>query len=106
MRERYKVRAMVALLALLTVTFSGVVRAQNPNGRLIVTVKDEAEAVVAGATITVTNVGTGVTAKSEVNETGVATFPQLAVGEYTVEVEAPNFQKAVYQQVKIEVGKE
>src|SRR5215211_2177722 len=99
MRGRYKARAMVAFLALVSVTFSGVVWAQNPNGRLIVTVKDESEAVVAGATITVTNPGTGATTTAEVNETGVATFPQLAVGEYTVEVEAPNFQKAVYQQV-------
>jgi hypothetical protein len=71
-----------------------------------VTVKDESEAVVAGATITVMNPGTGETATAEVNETGVATFPQLAAGEYTVEVEAPNFQKAVFQQVKIEVGKD
>jgi hypothetical protein len=106
MRVTAKARATIALLALFAVGMSGVVRAQNPNGRLIVTVKDETEAVVAGATVTATNVGTGEVATAVSNESGVATFAQLGVGMYTVEVEAANFQKAIYQEVKIDVGKD
>jgi len=36
----------------------------------------------------------------------VATFPQLPAGLYTVTVESPNFQQSIFQQVKIEVGKD
>ncbi len=106
MRHRTKARMCFALLALLCTSTFAPALAQNTNGRLIVTVKDQADAIVPGATVTATNAGTGVKNSAVVNETGVATFPQLAVGEYTVEVEAADFQKAVFEQVKIEVGKE
>jgi hypothetical protein len=112
MRYPNKARACFALIVLLCVAAGGsavpssVARAQSANGRLIVTVKDQSDAIIPGATVTVTSVGTGVKETVAATEAGVATFPQLPVGEYTVEVEAPSFQKAVFEQVKIEVGKE
>jgi len=112
MGHRQNWRTCIALVVVLCTTAlgpslgGGVAWAQNPNGRLIVTVKDPSEAVVAAANVTATNAGTGETVTVASNDTGVATFPQLAVGVYTIEVEAPSFQKSVFEQVKIEVGKE
>jgi hypothetical protein len=114
MFQRTKIRGCFALLALLCATAicpalpgaAGVALAQNPNGQLIVTVKDESEALVPSATITVTNDGTGASQTGTANDSGTATFAQLPVGTYTVQVEAPNFQKAIFNQVKIEVGKD
>lgn len=112
MNSRTRVHTGFALLVLLFATAigpslpSGVARAQNPNGQLIVTVTDESEAIVPGATVTVTNVGTGARQSAVANDSAVATFPQLEAGLYTVEVEAPNFQKGIFEQVKIEVGKD
>jgi hypothetical protein len=111
MIHRTKVRGCFVLIALLCATainpaISSVALAQNPNGRLIVTVKDQSEAIVPGATVTATNDGTGVTQTETASDTGVVTFAQLPAGDYTVQVEAPNFQKALFNQVKIEVGKD
>ncbi len=80
--------------------------AQGTSGRLIVTAKDQTGAVVAGATVTITNIGTSTAVTNTANELGVAIFPQLLVGQYTVTVEAPGFKKAAREDVKIDVGQE
>ncbi len=112
MKNRKKAPTCFALFASLALMLFGssatgsIALAQNPNGRLIVTVKDQTDAIVAGATVGVTNTATGVKLSAVSNDSGVATFPDLSAAEYTVEVEATDFQKAVFEQVKIEVGKE
>lgn len=80
--------------------------AQGTNGRLVVTAKDQTGAVVAGATVTITNVGTSAVVTNTANELGVAIFPQLVVGQYTVTIEAPGFKKAAREDVKIDLGQE
>lgn len=103
MNLRSRVHGYFALIILLCST---TVFAQNPNGQLIVTVTDTSEAIIPGATVTVTNEGTGTQQTMTANDTAVATFTQLPPASYTVVVSAPNFQQAVFNNVKIEVGKD
>lgn len=113
MRVQFTTRRVVIFIALIAMVATGplsigsgrAMAAQGSNGSLIVTIKDPEGATVAGATVTVTNVGTAESSTAVSNETGVTTFPLLPVGTYVVSVEAANFQKAIFEQVVIEVGK-
>ncbi|HQR38745.1 MAG TPA: carboxypeptidase-like regulatory domain-containing protein [Blastocatellia bacterium] len=113
MNDHTTTRKILALIALFAVIAAGpiftgsgrVLAAQGSNGSLIVTIKDQAGAAIAGATVTATNIGTAQATTAVSNETGVATFALLPVGSYTVNVEATNFQKSVFEQVVIDVGR-
>src|SRR4029079_710737 len=90
---------VVALLALLpTAAFAQVDRAT-----LTGTVKDGAGAVLPGATVTVTNVATGVTASQTTTETGSYLLVNLIPGRYQVDVELSGFKKSS-QIVTLDVG--
>ena len=56
------------------------------------TVTDSSGAAVAGATVTATNVGTGVAATQQTNSQGVYSFQSLPLGSYTIEVEQKGFK--------------
>jgi hypothetical protein len=90
---------VVALLALLpTAAFAQVDRAT-----LTGTVKDSAGAVLPGATVTVTNVATGVSASQTSTETGSYLLVNLIPGRYQVDVELSGFKKSS-QIVTLDVG--
>jgi hypothetical protein len=80
--------------------------AQSTNGRLVVTVKDQTGAVIAGATVKITNEGTNQVFDATTNESGNLISPSLPVGRYSVSVEAEGFKKAVSENVKLDVGQE
>jgi hypothetical protein len=71
-----------------------------PAGRLIAgitatisgTVTDPTGAVVAGATVTATNVDTAVALSQTTNTQGVYSFPELPVGKYTIDVQKSGFK--------------
>ncbi|HEY0546561.1 MAG TPA: TonB-dependent receptor [Pyrinomonadaceae bacterium] len=67
-------------------------------------VRDQAGAVVAGATVTVRNTGTNLTRTATTNDEGFYQIVNLPPGMYEVTVEAANFKKAVLPQVKLTVG--
>ncbi|MGA9355115.1 MAG: carboxypeptidase-like regulatory domain-containing protein [Terriglobales bacterium] len=54
-------------------------------------VRDASRAVVAGATVTITNHETGLKRSAETDDAGRFNFPQLKPGTYSVRVEAPGF---------------
>ena len=90
---------VVALLALLpTAAFAQVDRAT-----LTGTVKDGAGAVLPGATVTVTNVATGVAASQTTTEAGSYLLVNLIPGRYQVDVELSGFKKSS-QIVTLDVG--
>src|SRR5262249_34942563 len=68
-------------------------------GTLRVTVVDQTNAVVVGATVTVTG-------ETPVNTTdaGVAVVTGLKPGGYTIEVEVPGFEKRVLSDVRVRAG--
>jgi hypothetical protein len=56
-------------------------------------VADPSGAVVPGAVVTVTNLETNYESKTESNESGTYTLPQLRAGTYTLKASAPGFQE-------------
>jgi len=81
--------------------------AQNTLGKISGVVRDQAGAVVPGATATLTHEGTkqqiqSVTSNSE----GVFLFFQLSPASYTIKIEATGFKTATYTEVKVDPGQE
>ena len=67
--------------------------AQTGAGTITGTVREANQAVVPGAQVTVTNMGTNVSAKATTNEVGVYYFGALPPGPYTLAVEKEGFKK-------------
>ena len=82
--------SILALLALLC----GLAFAQTETGSIIGTVTDPQGAVVAGAKVTVTNNGTGAERSTMTNSNGLYSVTNLQPGDYSVKIEAANFQPA------------
>jgi hypothetical protein len=71
------------------------VLAQGTTSRVNGIVTDNAGAVVAGATVTLTNEGTGISIDTTTNESGSYTFDLIQAGTYRVTVEKSGFKKFV-----------
>ena len=67
-------------------------------------VRDPSGAVVPGATVTVTNVGTNISVTTVTNDRGSYTVPSLRPGDYSVTAEAPGFAKTVRSGVTLQVA--
>jgi hypothetical protein len=67
--------------------------AQVVTGSLSGATADPTGAVVAGATVTLINVGSGATEKATTSGTGSFRFTLLAIGRYDVEITKPGFRK-------------
>ncbi len=94
---------LVCALFLLT----GPIAAQNPLGSITGTVVDQTGGVLPGATVVLTNEGTGSQVQTAVtNDEGIFTFNQLSPGSYAVKIEADGFKTASYTQVKVEPGRQ
>lgn len=78
--------------------------AQIINGTISGTVTDPQEAVVAGATVTVTNTENGSTRTVETSDDGTFRFPGLAVGVYTVKAEKSGFTALTSNNVAVSVA--
>ena len=57
------------------------------------TVTDTSGAAIVGATVTATNVDTGIASTQQTNGQGFYSFQSLPLGKYTVEVEQKGFKK-------------
>jgi hypothetical protein len=76
--------------------------AQSDSARLTGTITDSQGAVVPGATITLTNIGTGKVLTLGSGSEGQYTFNALAPGRYKVEVKSSGF-KTVVQEITLQV---
>src|SRR5580765_6962860 len=88
-------------LALFSLTAFG---QQATTGNIALTVTDPSNAVVAGATVTVTNMETGATRTGETNTSGTVEIQTLTPANYTVTVEAKGFKKSVSHDIIISVS--
>jgi hypothetical protein len=89
---------LVAVSAFSIHTFAQGIRA-TVTGRVV----DSSGAVVAGARVTISNVGTNETRSVQTGDEGDYTIPQLPPGEYSLTVEQTGFKKAV-QRFTLETG--
>jgi len=78
------------ILIAMTVT---VALAQGTTSRVTGVVQDKNGAAVAGATVTLTNDGTGVSLTTQTSDSGTYTFDLIQVGSYTVLAEKQGFKK-------------
>ncbi|MBI4443453.1 MAG: TonB-dependent receptor [Acidobacteria bacterium] len=70
------------------------------------TVRDTTDAVIPGATITATNVETGLRRTATSDAVGRYSLPNLEVGSYEVRAEAGGFQSGVRTGITLTVGRE
>ena len=92
--------SLVAILALFSVWgFS-----QQISGDLVGTVKDASGAVVAGATVEATNLGTGVKSTTTTNDAGEYHFVNLPVGHYSLQASSAGM-KGGYQDIEVQLNK-
>ena len=73
-------------------------------GAITGTVTDNTEAVVAGATVTVRDTGTGIERTVQTNSVGQYVAEALAIGTYEVSVSAPGFKKSTRGGIELNVA--
>ena len=73
-------------------------------GTIVGSVFDPSGAAVPGATVRVMNMGTSVARDVSTNENGAFSALSLVPGVYSVEVSAPNFQKQVQDNLRLDVA--
>jgi hypothetical protein len=79
---------------------------QGSFGRIMGTITDQSGGVVAGATVTITDMDRGVSKTFTTNEPGEYSAPTLNPGKYKVRVEAKGFKAVERTDIVLEVGRE
>src|SRR5712692_5756778 len=104
-------KARVILFSVMTLGLSVVIftsaattLAQETRGTILGTVRDPSGAVVPGATVVVTNIGTNVSTEVVSNDSGAFEVPYLAPGSYNVLVSARGFKKFIQQRIAVNIG--
>src|SRR5580704_17059755 len=77
--------------------------AQTTSGEIVGTITDPTGGTVAGATLTVTNMDTGIAVKATTNASGSYVVTALGVGRYSVNVEAAGFKKSLRNDITLNV---
>src|SRR5882757_226214 len=102
-----KARLIVVCTSLLLVLSAAVsLSAQTFRGTILGTVTDPSGAVVAGAKVTVKNVGTGLERTTDTSADGSYALPELPIGTYTVTITQAGFQTSVTTRVAVDVATE
>ena len=94
---------LAAMLVVLACALSGYAQANRAS--ITGTITDPQGAVVSGATVTATNVGTGITKQTETSDDGRFSFGAVFdPGTYTVKVEMSGFKTATSEQLVLQIG--
>ncbi|MEO6760731.1 MAG: carboxypeptidase-like regulatory domain-containing protein, partial [Saprospiraceae bacterium] len=91
---------MTRILAVLAIASAGLY-AQSTSGTLVGTVRDSTGAVVSGATVRVTNAGTGAALETKSNENGDYVAPNLSPSVYRIHAEHPGFRAVDVNQITL-----
>src|SRR5579863_1664220 len=99
-RTSASISRFVGLLLLAAVPASP----QAANGRVVGTVTDPGGAVIAGARVTVTNVGTGIHWETTSRQDGTYQVLELPIGNYSVAVQEEGFGTAVTKPSELQIN--
>ena len=91
-------------LWLCILVMSSLAAAQTETGTIQGNVTDPSGAAVPGATVTVTNVDMGTTSTLKTDPSGRYEVPLLQAGNYVVKIDAPGFERAEEDNVRVEVA--
>jgi hypothetical protein len=107
LKRAYRSISLALLFALVSqFCLSSAGFAQTDQGRIVGTVRDQNNAVVAGAMITVKNDRTGETRTTTSTDTGQYIVTTLKPSVYTISVNAQGFARMDFTNVQISVGQE
>ena len=95
--------ATLVSLVLIVLTWAAPMRAQSPTGRIGGTVRDPNGAPMAGAAVSVTNMG-GMTRVARTTTAGTYEMTDLMPGAYTVSVDVQGFRKVVSKNQNVAAG--
>src|SRR4026209_1121254 len=94
----------LGLLSAVFLLFATSAMAQRTTANLRGTVTDSTQALVPGATVTVSNADTGFSRTMVTNESGVYSFNKLPVGRYQIKVELQGFKTATRTDIALAVA--
>src|SRR6266849_3773077 len=101
-KREMKLRLIAVFLFLAVATLV----AQTFRGTILGTVTDASGALVAGATVKVRNVGTGLERTTTTSTDGSYAIPELPIGTYAVTISQSGFQTSVANNVEVSVAGE
>jgi hypothetical protein len=103
--SRTFIRGNLAIL-MCALVFAASALSQTGTSGLTGVVSDPQGRAIAGANVTLTNVGTNASRTTQTTESGVYLFDLITPGQYRIEVEAPGFRKAVIGNAKALIGQQ
>src|ERR1043166_9743278 len=92
------------LAVLLVIAFCGFAFSQSTTQSVQGIVTDTSGAVIPGATITLTNLGTGVSRSVSTGESGNYSFPLVQVGNSDLKVEMSGFKTETIRNIRVETA--
>ena len=90
-------------LAILLLLSCSVCYAQD-TGAIVGTVKEATGAVISGATVRITNLGTGITREIKTDDNGRYVAESLSIGVYDVTAEMAGFKRFAHRAIKLNVA--
>ena len=97
---------LVSIMVVLVLLATPLLSAQTFRGTILGTVTDPSGAVVAGAKVSVKNLGTGLERFTETSADGSYSLPELPIGTYSITVTQSGFQTFVATGVTVDVATE
>ena len=99
-----KIRVFFRILLVTTILLATNAFAQSNRGAISGTIFDMTGAVLPGAAVTITNVGTNLAWRMVTSESGSFTAQNLEPVTYRIQVEMPGFKKALIESVKVDTA--
>src|SRR4051794_22998530 len=78
--------------------------AQNTGGTFSGKVTDRAGAGIPNATVTLTSITSNASQKATTGSDGTFTVPNVAAGDYRIDIERPGFRRSAQQTVQVGAG--
>ncbi|MEZ5392122.1 MAG: TonB-dependent receptor [Bryobacterales bacterium] len=95
---------MLLWFGLLTLSLAPPVHGQFENAAVLGTIHDATDAVIPGASVTLTNVNTGIERAASTDASGNYQFLNVAIGEYQISASQDGFKTAVSETFSVAVG--
>lgn len=104
MSLKFKSVLLILIAIVFSQGFSVAMFGQAVNANLLGTVTDQTKAAVPKATVTITEIGTGISKTSQTNDSGNFDFEAIKPGTYRVTAEQSGFKRAVSEKVDVAVN--
>jgi hypothetical protein len=104
LNRKRNVVAGIQTFILLFLIFGLMVLGQTPTGEITGTVTDATGAVIAEASVTVTNTATGAVRSAKTNTSGIYDFSALPPGNYNLQIEQQGFSTEIRDNIVLQVA--